>query len=220
MKTDDTDEKTEGVMSYAEFSAAPFDSEVVVETYVQGTEFWKDNNIRVYTQDHDGAYYVYSMSCTEQEAAKLVPGTKIKVTGRKSVWAKQIEIVDATFVIEDGKYIAEPMDVSGTLGSDELINMQNQKVSIKGITVVDAGDGLAYTYGEDNAGVLGDDLYFYGEINGDRFKFKIESSLYGTDSEIYKAVENLNIGDKLDLEAFLCWNETVLPYVTALTVAY
>lgn len=218
MKPDTSDEKSEGVMTYAEFSAAPFDSEVVVETYVQGTEAWMDNNIRVYTQDHDGAYYIYALSCTEQEASKLTPGTKIKVTGRKTAWAKQIEIVDATFTTEDGKYVAEAEDVSAVLGSDELINAQNKKVAVHGVTVVDSGDGLAYTYGEDNSGVLGDDLYFYGEINDDTFRFKVESSLCGADTDVYKTVESLRIGDKVDMEAFLCWNETVLPYITMITV--
>ena len=194
-RPDDNDEKSEGVMTYAEYCAAPFDSEVVVETYVQGTEAWMDNNIRVYTEDHDGAYYIYSLNCTEQEANKLTPGTKIKVKGRKTVWAKQIEIVDATFTTEDGKYIAEAEDVSAVLGSDELINAQNKKATVKGVKVVDSGDGLAYTYGEDNSGVLGDDLYFRGELNDDIFLFKVESNMYGTDTDVYKKVEALKIGD-------------------------
>ncbi len=219
LKPDEADEKSEGVMTYAEYCAAPFDSEVVVETYVQATEAWMDNNIRVYTEDHDGAYYIYSLNCTKQEANKLTPGTKIKVTGRKTVWAKQIEIVDATFTIEDGKYIAEAEDVSSVLGSDELINAQNKKAAVKGVVIVDSGDGLAYTYGEDNSGVLGDDLYFKGELNDDIFLFKVESNMYGTDTDVYKAVEALKVGDRVDMEVFLCWNENILPFVTAITVS-
>ena len=74
-------EKSEGVMTYAEYDAAEMDAEVVIETYVQATQSWWDNKITVYTQDEDGAYFLYEMACSEEDAAKLVPGAKIKVTG-------------------------------------------------------------------------------------------------------------------------------------------
>jgi len=216
---DGPDEKTEGVMTYAEYTAAPFDSEVVVETYVQDTETWMDNNVRVYTQDKDGAYFIYQMSCDESEALKLTPGTKIRVTGRKTVWAKQIEIVDAVFNIIDGKYIAEPVDVTDTLSSDELINMQNIKACVKGVRIEDTGYGQAFYYGEDGSGVPGDDIYFIGRVNDEDFTFKVESNLCDVNSDVYKAVSAINVGDIVDMEVFLCWNEKVLPYVTSITVS-
>lgn len=48
-----------------------------------------------------------------------------------------MEIIDATFQIEDDgdTFIAEPLDVTEMLGSDELIDHQNQLVSFKGMTV-------------------------------------------------------------------------------------
>ena len=56
------DEKSEGVMTYEEFVAADVDSEVVIETYVQAKQSWWDNAATLYTQDKDGAYFVYNMA--------------------------------------------------------------------------------------------------------------------------------------------------------------
>ena len=108
--------KSEGVMTYADYVAAELDSEVVIETYVQAHQSWWDGKITCYTQDEDGAYFLYNMACTEEDAAKLVPGTKIKVTGYKAEWAGEVEIIDATFEILEGSFIAEPLDVTALLG--------------------------------------------------------------------------------------------------------
>ena len=93
------DVKSEGVMTYAEYVAAELDSKVVVETYVQAKQSWWEDKATVYTQDKDGAYFIYNMACSEADYAKLNVGTKIKVTGTKSEWSGEIEIVDATFEI-------------------------------------------------------------------------------------------------------------------------
>ena len=39
------------------------------------------------------------------------------------------------------------------------------------------------------------------------------------DSDVYKAVEALNIGDKIDMEGFLYWYEGVNPHITSVTTA-
>ena len=114
--------KSEGVMTYAEYAAAELDSEVVVETYVQAKQSWWENKATIYTQDADGGYFIYELPCTEDEYNKLVPGTKIKVTGYKSEWSGEVEIVDATYEIESGDtYVAKAQDVTGLLGKDELV---------------------------------------------------------------------------------------------------
>ena len=74
------EEKSEGVMTYQEYMDADLDSEVTVETYVQAKQSWWEDKATVYTQDKDGAYFVYNMACSEEDYDKLVPGTKIKVT--------------------------------------------------------------------------------------------------------------------------------------------
>ena len=98
----DADVNGEGVMTYAEYIAADLDTEVTIEAYVQAKQSWWEDKATVYTQDKDGAYFLYNMACSEADYAKLEKGTKIKVTGYKSEWSGEVEITDATFVIEDG----------------------------------------------------------------------------------------------------------------------
>ena len=124
-------------MSHADYVAADNETEVVVETYVQAHQSWWDNKVTVYCQSPDGAYFLYELACSEEDAAKLVPGTKIRVTGFKGEWSGEVEIMDGTFeFVEDGDtYIAEALDVTDLLGTDELIDHQNEFVSFTGLTV-------------------------------------------------------------------------------------
>ena len=61
------------VMSYAEYAEAAVDAPVVIEAYVQATQSWWNDQITVYAADQDGAYFIYNMACSEEDAAKLVP---------------------------------------------------------------------------------------------------------------------------------------------------
>lgn len=213
-----TDEKSEGVMTYEEYMAAPLDSEVVIETYVQAKQSWWDDQATVYSQDKDGAYFLYNMACSEEDYEKLVPGTKIKVTGYKSEWSGEVEVTDAVFEIEDGSYVAEAEDVTSLLGSDELIGHQNEFVAFKGMTVEDSGDGAAFLYSWDGSGSDGDDLYFQVSYNGQTYTFTIESYLCDNTTEVYQTVKNLKVGDTVDMEGFLYWYEGVNPHITSVTV--
>lgn len=220
----DEDVKSEGVMTYEEYVAADLDTEVVVETYVQAKQSWWDDKATVYTQDKDGAYFLYNMACSQEDYEKLTVGTKIKVTGYKSEWSGEVEIIDATFEIEDGNYVAEAEDVTALLGTDELINSQNKFVSFKGMTVEAAGqdaDGndVAYLYSWDGSGQDGDDLYFNVSLDGETYTFTVESYLCDNTTDVYAAVKALNIGDKIDMEGFLYWYEGVNPHITSVTAA-
>ncbi len=210
--------KSEGVMTYEEYMAAEVDTEVVIEAYVQAKQSWWEDQATVYSQDEDGAYFLYNMACSKEDYDKLVPGTKIKVTGYKSEWSGEVEIIDATFEIEEGSYIAEPLDVTDLLGTDELINHQNKLVSFKGMTVEDAGDGKAFLYSWDGSGSDGDDLYFNVSLNGQTYTFTVESYLCDNTTEVYNTVKNLKVGDVVDMEGFLYWYEGVNPHITAVTV--
>ncbi|MBO5517617.1 MAG: hypothetical protein J6A42_06025 [Firmicutes bacterium] len=205
--------KGEGVMTYAEYAAADLDTEVTVETFVQATQSWWDNTITAYTQDNEGAYFLYNMACSEEDAAKLVPGTKIKVTGFKSEWSGEVEIVDATFEIEEGEYIAEATDVTALLGTDEMIEHQNQFVAFKGMTVESEA-----IYKWDGSGADGDDLYFQVSKDGQTYTFTVESYLCGAGTEVYEAVKGLKAGDTVDLEGFCYWYEGLNPHITSVTV--
>ena len=202
--------KSEGVMTYAEYDAAAMDAEVVIETYVQATQSWWENKITAYTQDQDGAYFLYEMACSEEDAAKLVPGTKIKVKGYKAAWAGEVEIIDSSFEFLEGSYVAEPVDLTALLGTDELITKQNMLASFNGMTV----EGIEYKNGEP-----GDDIYVTVSYNGATYSFCVERYLTGPETEVYAAVGALKAGDKVDVEGFLYWYEGVNTHITAVAAA-
>lgn len=218
------DVKSEGVMTYEEYAAAELDTEVVIEAYVQAKQSWWEDKATVYAQDQDGAYFLYDMACSEEDYAKLEVGTKIKVTGYKAEWAGEVEIIDATFEIMEGNFVAEAMDATALLGTDELIDHQNKLVSFKGMTVEaagqdEAGNDVAYLYSWDGSGQDGDDLYFNASIDGQTYTFTVESYLCDNTTDVYAAVKALEIGDVIDMEGFLYWYEGVNPHITSVTVA-
>ncbi|MBP5295614.1 MAG: hypothetical protein J6Y95_07860 [Lachnospiraceae bacterium] len=213
----DADKKGEGVMTYAQYAAAELNAEVVVETYVQATQSWWDNKITVYTQDKEGGYFLYSMACSEADAKKLVPGTKIRVKGFKSEWAGEVEITDATFEILSGNYVAKAEDVTKLLGTDDLIKKQNILAAFKGLEIV-AYDNTGAAFAYKNAEEKTDDLYFKASYNGKVYDFCVEFYLTGKDTAVYKAVEGLKVGDKVDIEGFLYWYNGSDPHVTSLKV--
>ncbi len=212
-KTEAKDEfaKSEGVMTYAEYEAAAIDDEVVIETYVQAKQSWWDNKATVYTQDKDGGYFLYEMACSEADYEKLVPGTKIKVTGYKGEWAGEVEVVDATFEIVEGgnTYVAEAFDATELLGTDDLIKHQNKFVTFKGLTV----EGIEFKNGEP-----GDDIYVTVGYNGASYSFCVEMYLTAPDSDVYATVSGLEAGDVVDVEGFLYWYEGVNTHITGVTV--
>ncbi len=210
----------QAVMSFAEFSAAEVDAPVVVEAYVQAHQSWWDNKISVYAQDADGGYFFYDMACSEEDAAKLVPGTKIRVTGFKAEWSGEVEITDASFEFVDAEpWIAEPLDIAALLGTDELAAHMNQFICLKDAKIADKGDGAAFFFNWDNSGEDGNcDLYFDVEVNGGTYTFVVRRYLTAPGSEVYEAVKNLQVGDTVDIEGFLYWYEGPQPHISAITV--
>ena len=200
-------------MTYAEYMAADMDTEVNVLVYVQDHQSWWDNTITVYAADEDGAYFLYNMACSEEDAEALVPGTAILVNGWKSEWSGEVEIVDATFTFAEGEYVAEALDVTELLGTDELIDHQNEFVSFAGLTV--ESEPL---YKWDGSGEDGDDLYFDVSYNGEIYNFTVESYLRGAGTEVYESVKDLQVGDVVNLEGFLYWYEGVNPHIISVEV--
>ncbi len=217
----ETEEKGEGVMTYAEFAAADIETEVTVETYIQDRQSWWQGTARFYTQDMEGGYYLYDMPCTEEEYENsLTVGTKIKVTGFKTEWAGEVEIIDTTWEVLEGVYIAEPVDVTELLGTKELINSQNMLVSFTGLTVEEYIEGEGpFSYGWDGSGTDGSDIYFSASLNGEKYTFVVESDLRGAGTEVYEAVKALELGQVIDMTGYLYWYEGVQPHVINVTVA-
>lgn len=213
----DTTVDTEGgdvsaVMSYADYVAAELDAPVVIEAYVQAKQSWWDNKATIYTQDQDGAYFIYEMVCSEEDYAKLVPGTKIRVNGFKTAWEGEVEIASgATFEIIEGAdtYVAEPVDLTAVLGAEELINYQNQLAVFKGMTV----EAVEFKNGEP-----GDDIYVTLGLDGASYSFCVELYLTGPETEVYQAVSALEVGNVVDVEGFVYWYQGVNPHITAVTV--
>lgn len=209
------------VMSHADFVAAAVEDPVVVETYVQATESWWDNKISVHAQSPDGAYYLYEMACSEEDAAKLLPGTKILVTGFKGEWDGEVEIVDCSFeFVEGDSFLAEPQDIGALVGTEELSEHMNELFTLKGATVLDKGDGAAFFYNWDNSGEDGKcDLYFDVDVNGQTVTLVARRYLTPPGSEVYENVKALQVGDKLDVVGFLYWYNGAQPHITAITPA-
>lgn len=211
------------VMSHAEYVAAALDTQVTVETFVQAKQSWWNGKATFYTQAEDGAYFIYEMPCTEDEYSKLVPGTKIRVTGKKAEWSGETEITDAIYEILEGQFVAEPLDVTALLATEQLADHQNELVWFTGMTVVpivDAqGNEAAFLYNDDGTGSEGSDLYFAATADGVTLTFTVESYLCGPDTEVYQAVKSLKIGDEVDLTAFLYWYNGANPHVTELVPA-
>lgn len=110
------------------------------------------------------------------------------------------------------------------LGTDELIDYQNQYVAFKGMTVEaagqdESGNDVAYLYNWDGSGTDGDDLYFSVSLNGETYSFVVESYLCDNTTDVYAAVKNLQIGDVIDMEGYLYWYEGVNPHIISVTAA-
>ena len=214
-KVEDINAKSEGVMTWAEYNAADVDSEVVIEAYVQAKQgWWYDSDagtgkLTFYLQDGVGGYFVYEWHCTEDAAAKLVPGTKVRVSGVKAEWAGEVEIVDAKVEVISGKHVAEPTDVTDKLASEDLINYQNMLVSFKGLTVV------KISYKNDQ---VGNDIYVTLEKDGAEYEFCVESYLTGSDTEVYQTVGALKAGDVIDVTGFAYWYNGINTHITGVTV--
>ncbi len=217
----------EGALSYADYAAAAIDDEVTITAYVQAHQSWWDGKVTIYAADADGAYFLYEVPCSEEDAEKLVPGVKITATGFKSEWSGEVELADiSAFEILEGDdtFIAEPVDVTDLLGKDELAEKMNQLVAFKGMTVEPSAiEGseteYAFLYNWDGSGEEGNDLYFNVSKDGTTYTFTVESYLCGPGTDVYEAVKALNVGDVVDLEGFLYWYNGANPHITAVTPA-
>jgi len=217
------------VMTYADYIAAEKDAEILVETYVQAKQSWwlgsetNQGKATLYTQNQDGAIFVYQANCSEEDFAKISVGTKIRVKGFKGEYAGEIEIVDATIEVLEGSYVAEATDVTAILGNEEeLLKKQNVFASFKELTVVaskDAnGNDVAFLYKYNGSGQDGDDLYFNVSDGTNTYSFTVESYLCDKTTDVYAAVKALNIGDKVNMEGFLYWYNGANPHITKVEV--
>ncbi len=210
--------------TYEQFLAAEMDSKIEnVVTYVQAKQGWweKDGQgcATIYTQNADGAYFLYEVNCSKEDYDKMVTGTKIKVAGFKTAYAGELELTGVTYeIVEGDKYVAVAEDISAVAEADIEKHM-NKFIALKGMTVVASKDendaDVPFTY----KSTQGDDIYFKASVNGITYSFCVEAYLTGSDTDVYKAVEALKIGDKIDVEAFLYWYNGANPHVVSVKAA-
>ena len=215
------------VIGHKEYMETNNNALVTIEAYIQAYQVWHDGLISLYLQDNrSGAYFVKDMSCTEDEAQQLMsPGTKLRITGIKTEWSGEIEIINATYEIIKGYYVANYKDITALLGKDDLlINHMNEKVAFRGLKVVPSKIGdqeeSAFRYAWDGSGNSEDncDLFFNVEHNGQIYEFWVNSLLTGNDTDVYRTVEQLKIGDIIDCEGYLYWYDGANPHITAVIV--
>lgn len=210
-------------MTYQEYADAELESEVTIEAFVQAKQAWWEDKATIYAQDPDGAYFIYNAAVSQDLYDKLTDGAKIKVKGYKTEWSGEVEIAEGAEVelIEGETWKAEPVDVTDLLGNEEeLIKHQNQLVDFKDLTAEPAQEGSeeAFLYNYDGSGSEGDDLYFNVSKDGKTYTFVVESYLTGEESEVYKTVQELKVGDVIDCEGFLYWYEGANPHIISVTV--
>ena len=226
-KVSDMAVKGEGAVSHDEFIGLPEDEKVVIEGWIQQGTIYSETygNVSLFVQDMDGAYYVWRMPVTAEEAAKLTPGVKVRVSGIKSAWSGMVEVVDATFeILESGAYLPEALDVTDLLNDEEaLAQHMSRKVGLTGMTVVASvnadGEELPFLYKANGSGQEGDDLYFIVAKGDGRYTLVVESDECPSGSEAYEAVKALQIGDVIDLEGFLYWYNGPQPHITKVTAS-
>lgn len=225
-----TKEEKSSALTHAEYLKAEKSTTVTIEAYIQGKQSWWENDgvgvASFYLQDQDGGYFVYNLPCDKASYDKdLTIGKKIQITGQKTDWAGEIEIdglaagAEATYtILKDKEYIAVPKNVTQDLGTDKLIDSQNMAVEFKDLTVLAQQDGSsAFYYKWDNSGKDGDDLYVSFTDGVNTLSACVESYLCDKDSEVYKAVKSLQVGDKVDVQGFLYWYEGAQPHLTKVT---
>jgi len=226
-KTEETTEKkeettTDKVATHAEYVAAPVGTKLTIQAYVQDSQSWWEGSQTLYLQDKDGGYFVYNLAVDEDTSKKLVPGTKVQITGTRADYAGEIELGEDDLgnkpqldkIIEGDTWTATAEDVTSLIGKDELKNHMNKLVSFKGLTVEGAP-----MYNWDGSGKQGDDVYFSAVTSdGQKVSFLVESYLRGKDTDVYKAAEGLKAGDVIDIDAYLYWYEGANPHVINITV--
>ncbi|MBR5712331.1 MAG: hypothetical protein IKX54_01935 [Lachnospiraceae bacterium] len=211
-----TEAPVNNVMSHADYIAASLDDAVIIEAYVMDTQSWWNDKITIYAADKDGGYFIYEAACSKEDSALLTPGKKIHVEGFKSEWAGEVEITDAKLTfIEGDEFMPEAFDATALVGTDDLVKHQNERVVFKGVTITAQDDGAAFKY--KNAEDKTDDLYFKGTVDGKEVSFCVEFYLRGQDTDVYKAVEGLKVGDVVDVECYLYWYNGANPHVIAVT---
>ena len=219
-------EDTVKAMTYQEYMAAAEEAKVVVEGYLQGYAYSSQyNNVSMFIQDDNGAYYAYRADCTAEQAKSLAEGAHVRVTGNKGSFRGEIEVQEhCTFEVLSGTKVYPAADVTASLADNAALQAKmNQKVAVKGLVVENIydgdGKGASFLYNWDGSGQAGanNDVYFNASSNGKTYNFVVESDEFAEGSDTYKAATALKVGDVIDIEAFMYWYDGPNMHVSKFT---
>ena len=196
---------------------------VIVNTYIQGKEGWREvGGVGVasfYTQ-YDYGCFLHNVEMTKAEYDKLKVGDNVMVYGHKATVDGQPTVADAKIRLVTRAYRTyEPIDVSDLVGSEHIVEYRDVRVYFGEMTIVAANDeGAAFLYGPDGTGKHGDDIYFKAAAKkGNKstvYTFVINAELVGSENTEYKQAESLEVGETFDLEGFLNWSgDEPLPHI-------
>ena len=185
--------------TFAEYAAAEVDEPVTVAGLVSGvvskTTGSQTNGLYIQDLNNEGGYYVYNLTDDVYETVK--PGMTVKVKGVKALYNGTYEVVDASVEVVDSEIKAVvPVDytdlVANAAGLDaaELVEKQGMLVTIKGVTILEAGDNG----------------YYYFQAAGHKVYLRISSSNNPTSKEALetiKAVHAANYGNTADVTGLI-----------------
>ena len=193
----------DGVMTHAQYLAAGENDPVEIEAYVQATQSWYNDAIVIYAQDKSyGGYFGYNIPCSEEDAAKLVPGTKINIKGYKTFYKGMPEIAadGAVLTILEGEepFVAYAEVMTDLLGKQELVNKAGAYAAFQGLTV----SKIEFRNGEP-----GDDIYVDFTLGDATYSFCVERYLTDPETDVYKAFVDgdVKVGDVVDVYGFVYW---------------
>ena len=199
-------EKRSGVLTYSDFVAASEGTTVKVSGYIMD----KQNglaygNTTLYLADKDGGYFIYRLPVTEAQYNSLEIGKHVEITGYKTSWKGQVEVAgnqagaEGTFeILNDYTFLASAKDMTSSFADEATLKAAiNQKVSFKGLEVV----SISLPKAE------GGDIYYDVKLTVDNktttYTFCVESDLRNKDTEVYKTVLGLKVGDKINVTGYM-----------------
>jgi hypothetical protein len=141
--------------SFAEYAAAAKGDAVVVTGIVTGviSKTTGSNAYGLYIQDlnNEGGYYVWNL--TDDPHGVIEVGMTVKVKGNKDLYNGTYEVVSPIVEIVDSTIKAvEPVDFTElylgatALNDNALVGKQGMLVTVKGVTILEAGDNGYYYF--------------------------------------------------------------------------
>ncbi len=142
-------------LTFDEYFEAEKGEPVVVEGIVTGISSKssgdKDNCVFLQDLEGKGGYYIYALA--EDPAGTYEVGMKVLAKGDKDIYNGTHEVKNATLVITDSTLNpVEPVDITelyknaANTSDKSLTGIQGMLVTVKGVTVLDAGDNGYYNW--------------------------------------------------------------------------